>query len=88
MSAKENQNVERIKVKKSAFYAAVAEEMIAFTEDNVWAEDRASSTVVGNDHMPVLAVPFDRSSYIVCSMEEGWQKKASLKDDRGKNSHT
>ena len=34
MSAKENPNLKRMKVKTSAFYAAVAKEMIAFIEDN------------------------------------------------------
>ena len=50
--------------------------------------DQSRSAVVRNDHMPVAAVRSDRSRCIVCSMEEGWRKKAGLKDSRGKNSRT
>ena len=89
MSAKENPNLERMKVKKSAFYAAVAEEMIAFTEDDdAWVNDEACPAGVLNDHIPVPAVASDRRHCIVCKMEEGWRRKAGLKDVRGMNSRS
>ena len=80
MSAKEDPNLERMKVKKSAFYAAVVEEMIVFTKDDAWVDDKACPTVVLNDHILVPAVALDRRRCIVCSMEEGWRRKAGLKD--------
>ena len=92
MSAEEEPTLNRWKVKKWQFNAALAEEMIAYvdTEQSEDANRREAGTstddIPTDRHTPMPAVASERNRCMVCKqLEEKWRKEDGLKDARGMN---
>ena len=95
MSA-EDPILHRATVKKFAFYAVVAEEMMAYVDteatvetEEIHADSSSNSnfiSVSNSGHIPTSVRSVDRKYCVVCKLEEVWRREAGKKDDRGKNS--
>ena len=80
-------SLNRLEVKKFAFYAAVAEEMTLYADGEEIDEDSDSSSEQ-DGHIPKGAVKADRNCCVVCKLEEGWRKDEGKQDIRGKTSRS
>ena len=88
MSA-ENPDLARLKVKKWQYYAALAEEMIGYSDEEVDGEIiEEGTTRQGPGHVPTAMNAGTRYPCVVCNLEEGWRKKAGLKDAYGSSARS
>lgn len=86
MSANDD-TLKRLVVTKSAFYAALAEEMIMFVdEEHITGNDQLENPLRAEGHVPLGINKGSRSYCAVCKLEEKWRKEDGKKDMYGKNS--
>ena len=85
--AAEDPSLNRLKVKKFGFYAAVAEEMMSYVDTtNSCTDPSAETSSQLNSHTQQPATKGTRNYCVVCRLEEGWRKEKGEKDEYGKNS--
>lgn len=83
--AAEDDSLNRLQVKKFAFYAAVAEEMISYKDGE---DEDSDSRSVQDGHIPKGAKKADRNYCVVCKLEEKWRKEEGKKDQLNKSSRS
>ena len=88
MSAEEEEN--RFKVKRSEYYAALAEEMIAYV-DTTGGEDVGIQVTLPENgridgHDPLPATHKERMRCAVCKLKEKWMNASKIKQDYGDGS--
>ena len=80
-------NLNRLKVKKFEFYAACAEEMIAYVDEEfIFDNDDVDPIERNESHSPIISTKKQRNYCVVCKLEETWRKVANKKDSTGKHS--
>ena len=85
MSAEEAEN--RFIVKRSEYYAVLAEEMIAYV-DTTGGEDVGIQVTLPENgrtdgHDPIPANHKERMRCAVCKLEEKWMRASKIKQDYG-----
>ena len=84
--AAEDSSLNRLKVKKFEFYAAVAEEMISYVDSTNSRRDPSTErSSQQNSHKQQPADKGTRNYCVVCRLEENWRREKGEKDDYGKN---
>jgi hypothetical protein len=68
-------------VTKSAFYTALAEEMIMFVnKEHITSDDQLENPLQAEGHVPLEINKGSRSYCVVCKLEEKWRKEDEKKD--------